>query len=95
MARSSLPRREIEQRPTYSIIAAVAGTPIVQAKMELGAQIAGKDLGKALQITASTALLTMERTSYFRDGRCAEHSTFYVKPDRYRFVLNGIFSETA
>jgi len=95
MGRSGLTRREIEQRPTYAIIAALAGTPVVQARMELGAQLAGHDLAKTLQTTAGAALLTMERTSYFRDGGCAEHSTFYIKPERYRFVVNGLFSEMA
>jgi GntR family transcriptional regulator len=92
---SGLTRDDIQRRSTYSVIAAFAGTPIVQAKMELGAQIAGKDLAKALHAKAGAALLTMERTSYFRDGRCADYSTFFVKPERYKFVLNGIFSETA
>jgi len=90
-----LSRAEIERRPTYAVIADFAGTPVVQARMELGAQIADVNLAKSLQTTAGAALLTMERTSYFRDGGCAEHSTFFVRPERYRFVLNGIFSETA
>ncbi|MDH2399894.1 GntR family transcriptional regulator [Bradyrhizobium sp. SSUT18] len=93
--KSDLKRADIERTPTYSVVAAIAGTPVIQARMELGAQIAGEELAKALNTEAGAALLTMERTSYFRDGACAEHSTFFIRPERYKFVLNGIFSETA
>ncbi|RZN33563.1 GntR family transcriptional regulator [Bradyrhizobium sp. Leo121] len=91
----SLTPAEVEQQPTYSVISTLAGAPVIQAKMELGAQIASKELAGSLHTTPGAALLTMERTSYFRDGKCAEHSTFFIKPERYKFVLNGIFSETA
>lgn len=92
---AGLSRTDIERRPTYAVIADLAGTPVVQARMELGAQVAGKDLASTLQTIPGAALLTMERTSYFRDGGCAEHSTFFVRPERYKFAVNGIFSETA
>ncbi len=92
---SGLSRADVQRRPTYAIVTALAGTPVIQATMELGAQIAGRELAKTLQAPTGAALLTMERTSYFRDGKCAEYSTFFIKPQRYKFVLNGIFSETA
>lgn len=92
---AGLSRADIERRPTYAVIADLAGTPVVQAKMELGAQIAGKELASSLKTPPDAALLTMERTSYFRNGGCAEHSTFFVRPERYKFVVNGIFSESA
>lgn len=37
------------------------------------------------------ALLVMERTSCFTDGRCCDHTTFSIRPERYAFVLSGVF----
>ena len=42
----------------------------------------GISLASALHIKRGAALLIMERTSYFTDGRCCDRTTFFICPER-------------
>lgn len=83
--------KDVEQQPIYSVLEHVTGCPVSRADMAIRAQQADKDLAGALGIKRGAALLVMERTSWFADGRCCDRTTFYIKPDRYSFVLSGVF----
>jgi GntR family transcriptional regulator len=84
-------RADMESRPTYAIVSALAGLDVERAHVTIGAQSADPSLEAALDVPKSAALLVMERTSWFTDNTPAEHSTFYVRPERYRFVMNSFF----
>ncbi|MDB5525063.1 MAG: GntR family transcriptional regulator [Rhizobium sp.] len=84
-------REEMESRPTYAIVSALAGVEVERAHVTIGAQNADPDLEALLKIPNGAALLVMERTSWFIDNIPAERSTFYVRPERYRFVMNNVF----
>jgi len=88
---ATLSREEMESRPTYAIVSALAGLDVERAHVTIGAQNADPDLEAILKVPAGAALLVMERTSWFTDNTPAERSTFYVRPERYRFVMNSIF----
>ncbi|KQQ57631.1 GntR family transcriptional regulator [Pseudomonas sp. Leaf129] len=83
--------KEVEQQPIYSVLEQVTGCPVSRADMAIRAQQADKGLADALGIKRGAALLVMERTSWFADGRCCDRTTFYIRPERYSFVLSGVF----
>ncbi|ALI09662.1 MULTISPECIES: GntR family transcriptional regulator [Pseudomonas] len=87
---------EVEHQPIYSILESITGLAVSRADLAIRAQEADKSLGSALHVKRGAALLVMERTSYFADGRCCDRTTFFIRPERYAFVLSGVFkSNTA
>ncbi|WP_422777568.1 GntR family transcriptional regulator [Pseudomonas mediterranea] len=86
---------EVEHQPIYSILESITGLPVIRADLAIRAQEADKKLADALQIKRGAALLVMERTSYFADGRCCDRTTFYIRPERYAFILSGVFKSTS
>lgn len=88
---ATLSREEIEARPAYAIVSTFFGLDVERAQVTIGAQTANPELETILRVSRGAALLVMERTSWFTDGSPAERSTFYVRPERYRFVMNSIF----
>ncbi|WP_191488498.1 GntR family transcriptional regulator [Pseudomonas sp. FEN] len=82
---------EAENRPIYSILESVTGSAVTRADMAIRAQDADKHLARTLNVKRGAALLVMERTSYFADGRCCDRTTFLIRPERYAFVLSGVF----
>lgn len=84
---------DIDTVPTYAILESLAARPIMQATIELGAAEADEDIAKALVVKPKITLLTMERTSFFADGKCSEHSIFFVRPERYKFSWNTVFGD--
>lgn len=102
LGRSYLPRELAEvqwadagQRPVYSILESLTGQAVVRADLAIRAQQADKALAEALSVKRGTALLVMERTSYFANGACCDRSTFFIRPERYAFVLSGVFKAGA
>jgi GntR family transcriptional regulator len=82
---------EVEHQPIYSILESITGLAVTRADLAIRAQEADKSLAKALQVKRGAALLVMERTSYFADARCCDRTTFYIRPERYAFILSGVF----
>ncbi|QEI04601.1 GntR family transcriptional regulator [Pigmentiphaga aceris] len=100
MGRSYLPLeletvvwKDVEQQPIYSVLESVTGCAVSRADMAIRAQQADKTLATALNVPRGAALLVMERTSWFADGRCCDRTTFYIRPERYSFVLSGVFKQ--
>jgi GntR family transcriptional regulator len=92
-ALASLSREEAEKRPTYAILSEFAGLDVEHAHVTLGAQTAHSDLEEKLKVQKGSALILMERTSYFTDNTPAERSVFYIRPERYRFTVNSYFKK--
>ena len=82
---------ETEQQPTYAILESVTGLSVVRADLAISAQQADKELASLLKISAGMPLLVMTRSSYFSSGTCCDHSVFYIRPERYEFVLSSHF----
>jgi len=82
---------EAEHQPIYSVLEHVTGQPVTRADLAIRAQEADKALATALNVKRGAALLVMERTSYFANGHCCDRTTFYIRPERYAFVLSGVF----
>jgi GntR family transcriptional regulator len=90
-ALATLSRLDAEKRPTYAILAELAGLDVERAYVTLGATTADQELEEALKVQKGSALILMERTSYFADDTPAEKSVFYIRPERYRFTVSSYF----
>lgn len=82
---------EMAEVPLYSVLEQVTGRPVARADIAIRAREADKALAGHLGVKRGTALLVMERTSWFGDDQCCDRSTFYIRPERYAFVLSGVF----
>ncbi|ENN88279.1 transcriptional regulator, GntR family [Rhizobium freirei PRF 81] len=96
LGRSLLPafmsdlRREIaEQQPTYALLKDRAGVDITSAEIAIGARAAAPRITSLIAAADNAVLLVLERTSYFDNGACAERSEFFIRPERYKFVLGN------
>ena len=83
--------QQVEQEPLYSVLERVTGKPVLRADMAIRAREADKALAEQLGVKRGTALLVMQRTSWFDDQHCCDRTTFYIRPERYEFVLSGVF----
>jgi GntR family transcriptional regulator len=86
---STMKKEQIEERPTYALIENWAGRAIAKADIAIGARPADKHIASAVQTEPGAFLLVMERDSYFTGGTCAESSQFFIRPERYKFVLGS------
>ncbi|WP_347987784.1 GntR family transcriptional regulator [Methylomonas sp. AM2-LC] len=84
-----------EQRPAYAVLESITGLRVARANLGIRAQQANKVLAETLGVKRGAALLVLERSSYFSTGACCDRSTFYIRPERYTFVLSGIFGKDA
>lgn len=82
---------DVEHQPIYSILESITGMAVTRADLAIRAQEADKTLANALHIKRGAALLVMERTSYFANGRCCDRTRFFIRPERYAFALSGVF----
>jgi GntR family transcriptional regulator len=60
-----------------------------RADLAIRAQQADQVLAEMLGVKRGAALLVLERTSYYSSGACCDRSTFFIRPERYAFVLSG------
>lgn len=77
-----------QRTPIYSILEDVTGKAVCGADIEVKAAAAEGGVAALLEVRPGTPLLVMERRSYFGDQSCADQSTFFVRPERYSFVLS-------
>jgi len=77
--------------PLYSVLEQLTGRSVARADIAIRAREADAALASHLGVKRGTALLVMERTSWFGDGTCCDRSTFFIRPERYAFVLSGVF----
>ena len=89
---SELDLQTAEQWPTYALLKDKAGADIGSAGIAIGARVVQPRISSLIGATANTALLVLERTSYFDHGACAECSEFFIRPERYKFVLGNRMS---
>ncbi|MBB4571761.1 GntR family transcriptional regulator [Rhizobium leucaenae] len=86
---SDLDREFAEEQPTYALLKDRAGSDIVAAEIAIGARAVSPRITSLIAVAENTVLLVLERTSYFENGACAEKSEFFIRPERYKFVLGN------
>ncbi|HSI48714.1 MAG TPA: GntR family transcriptional regulator [Ideonella sp.] len=90
-ALSQLSWQALEVQPAYALIAQLMGERPARADIAITACSADATLAEALAVPPGTALLVMERSSFLSDGRCCDHSSFYIRPERYAFTMSSAF----
>ncbi len=91
-ALAAMPPARIARQPAYAMLAELTGLQVARADLAIKVALAEPDVARALGIKEGSALLLMERSSYFADGRCCDCSVFYIRPERYAFVLHPTFA---
>ena len=84
---------EAERQPAYNLIHLLMGEAPVRADMAITAHGADTVLAELLQTQVGDSLLVLKRTSYFANGACCDQSSFYIRPERYEFVLGTTFRQ--
>jgi GntR family transcriptional regulator len=82
-----------ERQPTYSILETLTGMRVARADLSIKVGKCDAELAAVLGLQIGMPLLLMERTSYFSNGACCDHSTFYIRPERYAFVMKTSFAQ--
>ena len=85
MAVARLDRRELERRGLYECLREAGGTLPSTAQEMIGARIATAKEGIVLGLAKGSAVLTMTRTAWGRDGRGVEFGSHVYRADRYAF----------
>ncbi|WP_159671099.1 GntR family transcriptional regulator [Andreprevotia sp. IGB-42] len=78
-----------EQHSTYTLLADSLGQPVDHADLAIRAQPADKEQARLLGVRTNAALLVMARVSHLADGRVCDHTVFYIRPERYEFVVSS------
>ncbi|MBY3329054.1 GntR family transcriptional regulator [Rhizobium laguerreae] len=86
---AELEREIAEQQPTYALLKDKAGADIVSAEIAIGARPGPPRVTSLIGAAENAVLLVLERSSYFETAACAEKSEFFIRPERYQFVLGS------
>lgn len=81
--------QQASENPIYGILERLLQLRIARADVRIRAQPAGARIGRELGLGPRAALLVMERESFCSDGTVAEHSSFYIRPENYEFLLSA------
>ncbi|TAL56232.1 GntR family transcriptional regulator [Pandoraea sp.] len=81
--------QQASENPIYGILERLLQMRITRADVRIRAQPAGTRIGRELGLGPRAALLVMERESFGGDGKVAEHSSFYIRPENYEFLLSA------
>jgi GntR family transcriptional regulator len=88
-------RERMARTPSYAILQELTGQAVARADLAIKVGQADADLAPALELEQGAPLLVMERSSYFADGACCDRSQFYIRPERYEFVISTSFAQAA
>lgn len=94
---SRIDRADVEGLPTYALLELLEGRSrggIAKAEVAIGARQGDPRASALLGTPRDAVLLVMERSSHFGDDSAAERSEFFIRPERYKFVL-GTLKATA
>lgn len=86
-------RERMERTPSYAILQELTGQAVARADLAIKVGQADAELATALEVVEGAPLLVMERSSYFADGACCDRSQFYIRPERYEFVIKTSFAQ--
>jgi GntR family transcriptional regulator len=86
-------RERMERTPSYAILQELTGQAVARADLAIKVGQADAELAPALEVVEGAPLLVMERSSYFADGACCDRSQFYIRPERYEFVIKTSFAQ--
>ncbi|WP_240629159.1 GntR family transcriptional regulator [Pantoea rodasii] len=80
---------ETEQQPTWALLEKATKNTITRSDIAIRLDFADKELAEILGTSKNAPLFLLERTSWFESGQCAENSRFFIRPERYEFILSN------
>ncbi|WP_232080715.1 GntR family transcriptional regulator [Variovorax sp. SRS16] len=80
--------QQASEHPIYGILEKLLKLKVARASVHIRVQPADADVGKALRLAKKSSVLVMARESFSADERSLERSTFFIRPERYEFVLD-------
>lgn len=86
---ATLERSNAERLPTYALLGDLARGGIAGGEVAIGARSADARASALLGTSRDAVLLVMERSSRFGDGSLSERTEFFIRPERYKFVLGS------
>lgn len=78
---------DLASRPLLSLLER-SGVEVECATQEIGAQLATPDVADALGVEVGSAVVSLNRTVFDREGRGIEHLAALYRPDRYAFRMD-------
>lgn len=81
----------VATQPAYALLQELTGHAVARAELAIKVGAADIALAQALGVPVSAPLLVLERSSCFADGTCCDRSEFYIRPERYEFVIHTAF----
>jgi GntR family transcriptional regulator len=75
--------------PSYDLFESLLGWHIQRADMAISATAATAEIAARLEVRKHSPLLVMTRTSWLDDGRACETTVFYIRPERYEFLVSS------
>ena len=85
---NGLPESAIDQVSAYELLSRHLGITATRSDLVIKAQRAAKDIARLLGLPPRSTVLNFRRTSFCAAGRPVEHTSFWVRPDRYEFTLS-------
>jgi GntR family transcriptional regulator len=80
--------QQASEHPIYGILESLLKLTVARASVRIRVQSADAEVGRALGLAKKSSVLVMERESFSADDRSLERSTFFIRPERYEFVLD-------
>jgi GntR family transcriptional regulator len=80
---------QAETHPSYAILQQFLGIRIARASLAIRGRLAGRALARSLKVSAKSAVLVLERTSYDREAQPRELTEFVVNSESYAFTLSA------
>ena len=80
---------ETEKEPTWVLLEKATQHHISRSDIAIRLAFADKGLVDVLGTDKNAPLFLLERTSWFENGKCAENSRFFIRPERYEFILSN------
>jgi GntR family transcriptional regulator len=85
----TITHEQVANTPSYDMLESLLGWHIQRADMAISATAATADIANTLDVKKHSPLLVMKRTSWLDDGRACESTIFYIRPERYEFIMSS------
>lgn len=90
----AIPWEVAEQHDTYTIFAEFLHTPVARASATIRAEVAGRAIGRLLNLRPSAAVLVLNQTHYAASGEVLVRSALRVRADAYELHIDMLGGAT-
>lgn len=81
-------RADASRMGVYQILEERLGIRPARAEFQISSELPDARLAGALRVSPSTPVLTLDRTTYDRDGRAVERTTHHLLPEIYKLSVS-------